>query len=80
MSQYEVVITENGLKRTNWISTRWEKPKQIAHNIINTMHVREDGFVRFAKVCYDPTTDTFKPSEYSFIVKDGCPEDFKTVQ
>ena len=74
---YEIHIDENGMTRNASIDTNDRSIYKAAQLIIGATFAKEGAFVRFASVSYDPTTDSFRITEYSFNVKDGKYSDLK---
>lgn len=79
MTTYIARINEDHA-RTAEISYPWsQKPATVADDLIERENIREGATVRFANLTYDPTTDTFKPLEYSFAVENGKVVELKCI-
>lgn len=77
MQTYEIKITEwnndrtKSTVRTHSIGSFSRTPKGTAQEIISVFNVRDGANVRFAKMGFDPTTDSFRVTEFTFDVIDG---------
>lgn len=68
---YEIHIDENGKTRNATYDINERNIHALANYMVLKYDIKENASVRFARMGFDSTTDSFRITEYKFTVKEG---------